>query len=142
MSITVYVLDTFALMAFFNREAGHDTVRNILRDHLLGTASAIMSEINWGEFFYMTARKTSISKANQRLVHIERLGIEVKQVTRSLVKSAALFKIRYDKGKQQVSFADCFAAALAQASGALLVTGDLEFKPLESEIQIRWLPRI
>jgi hypothetical protein len=35
--------------------------------------------------------------------------------------------------------ADAFAAALAKERRADLVTGDLEFKPLEKEIKVQWL---
>ena len=38
-----------------------------------------------------------------------------------------------------MSFADCFAAALAQRSKAELVTGDSEFKQVEDDIRIDWL---
>jgi predicted nucleic acid-binding protein len=38
-----------------------------------------------------------------------------------------------------MSYADCFAAALAKHKKAHLVTGDTEFKQVESEIQIIWL---
>jgi hypothetical protein len=35
-----------------------------------------------------------------------------------------------------MSFADCFAAALAKQKRATLLTGDLEFKQVEKEITI------
>ena len=39
-----------------------------------------------------------------------------------------------------MSLADCFAAALAKTRNAELVTGDREFKVIESELKkIRWL---
>jgi|LSQX01.3.fsa_nt_gb predicted nucleic acid-binding protein len=38
-----------------------------------------------------------------------------------------------------ISFADGFAAALAQTLGAQAVTGDPEFGALEGEIGILWL---
>jgi len=38
-----------------------------------------------------------------------------------------------------MSLADAFAAALAKEKKTELVTGDLEFKPLEKEIKINWL---
>jgi predicted nucleic acid-binding protein len=38
-----------------------------------------------------------------------------------------------------MSYADCYAAALAKARKADLVTGDKEFKPLEVEIRIQWV---
>jgi predicted nucleic acid-binding protein len=40
-----------------------------------------------------------------------------------------------------MSFADCFAAALAKQKKALLLTGDPEFRQVEQEIAIDWLKR-
>ena len=52
----------------------------------------------------------------------------------ALAKEAGRFK-----AKNRMSFADCFAAALAKNRKASLVTGDREFKQVESEININWL---
>jgi len=38
-----------------------------------------------------------------------------------------------------MSYADCFAAALAKLHKAELVTGDKDFKQVESEIKILWI---
>jgi len=38
-----------------------------------------------------------------------------------------------------MSYADGFAAALAKRLDGELVTGDGDFKPLESEIQVHWV---
>lgn len=43
------------------------------------------------------------------------------------------------KVKGNISFADCFAAAVAENKKATLVTGDPEFKQLENELSIAWL---
>jgi len=40
------------------------------------------------------------------------------------------------KGKHQIPYADCFAAALARRLKAPVVTGDPEFKKLTREISI------
>ncbi|MEY2408193.1 MAG: uncharacterized protein QOF48_863 [Verrucomicrobiota bacterium] len=47
---------------------------------------------------------------------------------------AADFKARF-----KISLADAFAAALAKEKKAALVTGDPEFKALETEIKIDWI---
>ena len=39
----------------------------------------------------------------------------------------------------RLSYADCFAAALAKVKKSALVTGDKEFKSLEGEIKVTWL---
>jgi len=38
-----------------------------------------------------------------------------------------------------MSYVDCFAAALAKARKAELVTGDKEFRQAEGEIKILWI---
>jgi predicted nucleic acid-binding protein len=43
------------------------------------------------------------------------------------------------KARGNISYADCFAAALAKGLGAEVLTGDKEFKVLEGEIGITWL---
>jgi predicted nucleic acid-binding protein len=39
-----------------------------------------------------------------------------------------------------MAYADCFAAALARLRNAELVTGDPEFKEVESKLKVAWLP--
>jgi len=38
-----------------------------------------------------------------------------------------------------MSYADCFAAALAKYRRVVLVTGDKEFKEVEKDVKILWL---
>jgi predicted nucleic acid-binding protein len=38
-----------------------------------------------------------------------------------------------------MSYADCFAAALAKLRTAELVTGDKEFRQMEEDVRILWL---
>jgi predicted nucleic acid-binding protein len=135
----VYVFDAFALMAYFNREVGWEIVQSLLREHLRHQARVLISEINWGEMYYMTAKKINLQAANQRIRQVDRLKISIEPVTHTLVKSAADFKIRSSTAKSPLSYADCFAAALAQQQNATLITGDPEFKSLETIISIRWL---
>jgi predicted nucleic acid-binding protein len=51
-----------------------------------------------------------------------------------LARQAALFK----SGKK-ISYADCFAAALAKLRRAELVTGDPDFKQVEWKVQVLWI---
>ena len=43
------------------------------------------------------------------------------------------------KGKFPISYADAFAVALAQEMSATLITGDPEFKRVQSLVKIIWL---
>jgi predicted nucleic acid-binding protein len=82
-------------------------------------------------------RGASEKTAEQKAVEIAATPIEIVQVGPDLrlARQAAIFKAR---GK--ISFADCFAAALAKLENAELVTGDREFRQVEKEVKIHWLP--
>jgi predicted nucleic acid-binding protein len=80
----------------------------------------MMSWINLGEVFYITARQTSVGEAH-RLVADLRRQLELDVATPSRVLEAASVKAVYP-----MALADAFAVAAAQAHGAVLVTGDPE----------------
>jgi len=75
-------------------------------------------------------------EANQAVESLLNMGIEFESADWSLARTAGTFK-----SKHRMSYADCFAAALAKSRKAELVTGDKEFKQVEHEITVRWLAR-
>jgi predicted nucleic acid-binding protein len=81
-------------------------------------------------------RKTSQSGAENIVREVAGMPVEIVGVgdDLALVRQAAIFK-----ATRKMSYADCFAAALAKSRGAELVTGDREFKEVEKEIKIRGL---
>jgi PIN domain nuclease of toxin-antitoxin system len=52
-----YVMDSFAMIAFFEDEPGADKVALILKSLMDRKAKAYMSVINWGEIYYNTLRE-------------------------------------------------------------------------------------
>jgi ribonuclease VapC len=62
------------------------------------------------------------------------LPIQIVEVNQELTHAAVELKAFY-----KMSFADCFAAALAIKKKCELVTGDKEFKQVESKIKMRWI---
>ena len=74
--------------------------------------------------------------AEQKAREIASLPIELVPVAEDLelVRQAAVFK-----ATKKMSYADCFAAALAKIRNIELVTGDQEFKEIEKEIKVTWL---
>ena len=93
-----------------------------------------MTVVNAGEIWYIVARETSEDEADRTILELAQLGIQFSDADWELAREAARFK---SKGK--ISFADCFAAALAKENKADLVTGNAEFKQVESEIKVHWL---
>jgi ribonuclease VapC len=45
------------------------------------------------------------------------------------------------KASKKMAYADCFAAALARLRNVEVVTGDPEFKEVEGEVKVAWLPK-
>lgn len=131
------VLDAHALMVLFNDEAGADEVEKILLKAENGAPRLLMSVVNWGEIYYSILRGASQEMANAKAHEIAGMRIELVPVDTDdlqLVRQAALFK-----ATKKMSYADCFAAALAKLRKAELITGDAEFKTVEGDIKIRWL---
>ena len=94
----------------------------------------MISIINWGEIFYIMFRYKGKEVAQETLILIEQLPVEIVDVNRELVYQAAQLKAKYP-----LSYADCFAAALAKQKQCPVLTGDPEFRRLEGEVKIDWL---
>ena len=127
------VLDSYALMAFFEDEPGADLVRDLILKAEENKVSLLMSVVNLGEVWYSIARTNSPEVADQYIGEVNGMAIEVVDVDWALTRQAAAFKVN-----ENISYADCFAASLAKLKKAELVTGDKDFKPLEGEIKILW----
>lgn len=132
------VLDAHALMVLFNDEPGAEEVEKILIKAESGSPKLLMSVVNWGEIYYSILRGTSEEIAEAKAHEIAGMRIELVPVDArdlELVRQAAVFK-----ATKKMSYADCFAAALAKTTNAELVTGDPEFRVIEDELRkIRWL---
>ena len=128
------VLDSYALMAFFEGEPGADLVRELILKAEEKKINLLMSVVNLGEVWYSIARTNSAEVADQYIGEIKGMAIDVVDADWQLIRQAAAFK-----ADGNISYADCFAAALAKMKKAELVTGDKEFKPLEGEIKISWV---
>jgi predicted nucleic acid-binding protein len=94
----------------------------------------LISVVNLGEVWYSIARTNSPEVADQYVGEVKGMAIEIVDVDWVLTRQAAAFKVNGN-----ISYGDCFAAALAKLKKAELVTGDKEFKSLEGEIKISWI---
>jgi predicted nucleic acid-binding protein len=126
------VLDAFALLAYLEKDAGHDRVLELLSS---GERDLVINAINLGEVFYTLARERGIRAAEYFLtVILPGLPIAVLDNAFENVIAAARLKAAHS-----LSFADCFAAATAMEHRAPLVTGDAEFKKLGNGVELDWL---
>jgi uncharacterized protein len=129
-----YVLDTWAVIAYLEDEPAAEHVENLIADAHERQIPMYMTVVNVGEVWYTVARQISDEEANNSLKTLSRLRIQFEDVGWTLTQQAARFKSQH-----RMSYADCYAAALAKVMKADLVTGDKEFKALEDEVNIAWL---
>ena len=129
-----YVLDSYALIAFFENEAGAERVEEILKEMLLGKVKGYLCIINWGEIYYITLREQGREEAETVIRQIRKFPLHLMDADKEITYQAAKLK-----GKYPLAYADCFAAALSMKLKATLVTGDQEFKKLQDFLSIDWI---
>lgn len=129
-----YIMDSFAMIAFFEDEPGAERVAQILKAIMNRKVKGYMSVINWGEIYYNTMREQGVETAEDVIRQLKKYSIELIDADQQLTYDAAKLK-----GKYKIAYADCFAAALAMRLNAFVVTGDPEFKKLKNEIKIQWI---
>jgi len=130
----IYVLDAFALLAYLRGEPGAERVRDLLLRARSGEARLYLCLVNYGEVLYISERQGGRPAAEEAIRIIDHLPLETVLADRDLTFAAAHLKARYP-----ISYADAFAAALAQKLSATLVTGDPEFRKVEALVEIEWL---
>jgi predicted nucleic acid-binding protein len=128
------VLDSWAVMAYLEDESTAEKVAEIIADAHEEKIPLLMTVVNAGEVWYILAREVSVAEADASVRQLRQLGIEFINADWDLAREAGGFK-----AKHKMSFADCFAAALAKQRKAHLVTGDQEFKQVEADVIINWL---
>lgn len=129
-----YVLDSWSMMAYLEDEPAGQTIADLIADAHETGVPLMMSVVNAGEVWYIIAREVSADEADSSIAEIKHLGIEFVDANWGLTQEASRFK-----AKHKMSYADCFAAALAKENKAALVTGDPEFKQIEDHVRISWV---
>lgn len=133
---STYVLDSFALLAYLEGEAGMPRVRTLLTEARSGAHTLYLSLINLGETLYITERERGLTRAQQVLSAVEQLPIQIVPVSRAVVLAAAHIKALYP-----ISYADAFSVVTAHDCDGVVLTGDPEFKLVSHLVNVEWLPR-
>lgn len=134
MKCPKFVLDSYAVLAYFQGEKAGAKVKDILKQSLRGDAFIYLSSINLGEVYYIIARKMGIDRAKEIVRDISRLPVEVVDATVERVLDAAEVKASFS-----LSYADAFAVGTAKEFSAAVVTGDPEFKQAKVMVSIYWI---
>ena len=128
------VLDAHALMVFLEKEPGWRKVAGRFAEAVERADRLLMTTVNYGEVLYIILRECGPEQGEAAEDVVRSLPVEFVPVDLDLTREAARFKASHS-----ISYADCFAAALARTRKAELITGDREFALLEKSIKIDWL---
>ncbi len=128
------VLDAHGLLVFLEKEACYEKVEQSFVTAIEKDRYLLMTSVNFGEVYYIVLRECGQDKANEIEKIIRTLPVEIVDVDMQIAREAARFK-----ATRKMSYADCFAAALAKFHKGEIITGDKEFKTVENEIKIAWL---
>ncbi len=129
-----FVLDTFALLAFLQDEPIAPRIEKLLEAASRGKCRLYFSIINLGELLYITERRGGVARAQDMLALVQQLPIEIIPADEQMVFDAA-----HIKANHPLSYADTFVAALALRENAAVLTGDPEFRSIETLVTIEWL---
>lgn len=129
-----YVLDTWAVIAYLEDEPSAPQIADLIASAHEEEIPVYMSVVNVGEVWYTIAREISEEDADASVKELRDLRIQFESADWELTQEAARFKSQH-----KMSYADCYAAALAKSYKAELVTGDKEFRGLEDELKIQWV---
>jgi ribonuclease VapC len=125
----VFVLDACALLRVAQAEPGMDAVVERLRAARRDECRLLLHQINLGEVVYRIGKVHGWAVAERKRGEIGLLPIEVVKFSDTLFWEAVRLKAAYP-----ISYADAFAAALAMAHGATLLTADPEFEALGDRV--------
>lgn len=124
-----YVLDACALLRLAQDEPGAERVAEILAGAASGDARVLLHQINLGEVVYRIGKQFGWPVAERKRGEISLLPIEIVAFTEEIFWQAVKLKASYP-----MSYADCFAAALAIKEQAVLLTSDPEFEVLGTAV--------
>ena len=134
--MTVYILDSSAVLRYIDNEAGAERMSAIFRACVTGKAAMWISALQWGEVAGGLRKRLGDVSATRVIDSMMPVDLEVIPATADCAIRAA--RLRLDR---KISYADCFALDLAVGNPAhVLVTADYDFKPAADLARIEFLP--
>ena len=135
--MVTYALDASAILRFLDGEAGSERVGEIIKGHLSGRQTVVVSAIHWGEVAGVTCKVHGSQTVDLVLSRLFSFGFEIVGVNGERAVRAALIKVR-----RKIAYADAFGVELASESpDHVLVTADFDLKAAANDVKIEFLPR-
>jgi len=128
------IYDSFAILKLFQKERDYEKVARLLRGDIRSKQSPLLQIINFGEVIYRTKKDFGEEAKIRAIRNVIRLGFRIIPASDNLVYAAAELK-----GTYAISYADAFLLATALREKAAIVTGDPDFKKVQSLCRIEWV---
>ncbi|MEO1020949.1 MAG: type II toxin-antitoxin system VapC family toxin [Bacteroidota bacterium] len=129
-----YVFDSWPVISFFENQPSANKIERLLEESVSNKIDKYLSVINLGEIWYTICRTYSDTKADLVVQKLRDMGFLFIDANWHVTQQAAAYKTLGG-----ISYADCFAAALAKTQDAVLITGDKEFKRVAHDVDILWV---
>jgi predicted nucleic acid-binding protein len=134
--MTVFVLDSSALIRYIDSEPGADRVNALLKACVAGRAEVCISAVQWGEIAGNLRKRLGATEEVRVLSSL--LPSEVQIVPVSGERAVRAAEIKVDRN---VPYADALALELAMSfNDHVLVTADFGFKDVADLARIEFLP--
>jgi len=132
-----YVLDANAVLRYFGVGEGQgvEKVRALFEQAERNHARLSMSVINMGEVLYILLKHAGEQRAFQYIQALQHAVTMIEADASGTMEAATL------KHRHQLGYADSFAAALALASKATLVSADPSFEKVGRPLKWMRLPK-
>jgi predicted nucleic acid-binding protein len=133
-----YVLDANAVIRYFKvgNASGGEKVQDLFLQAQRNQARLSMSVINMGEVLYILIKNIGEQRA-LHYIQVLQHGVTIVEADISQTIQAATLKHQYKLG-----YADSFAATLALASRATLVSADPSFESIGKSLKWMRLPKV
>lgn len=122
------LFDTHAFLAFFNREAGSETIKNYFDAVQRSDAQGFVATITLTELAYIYTRNAGADLARLRVMQIRGSNLNIIPLVPEIAIEAGLLK------QPGISIADAIIAASARSVDAAVVTNDPHFSAMGVEV--------
>jgi ribonuclease VapC len=129
-----YVFDSWAILAYFNKEKGGYKVKEVLQKAKEKEETVYMHKVNLGEVFYIIYRRKGREDAFKFIN-----WLKLCPITFVNMEDRLLFLAGEIKATHSTSYADAFVIATSKIYGVKILTGDPEFKNLKGIVEIEWI---
>lgn len=132
-----YVLDANAVLRYYGVSDGQgsEKIRSLFEQAERNQARLLMSAVNMGEVLYILLKYLEEPRALQYIRALQHAVTMVEADANRAIEAAAL------KHRSKLGYADSFAASLALASKATLVSADPSFEKVGKSLKWMRLPK-